>query len=359
MIGARDWAQHGESRRGATQHDHDHGAPVVKVESVGHATRQDLGRPGLGHLGIVAHGAADRWSAQLANALVGNPYSTPLLEVTASQLILRPAADTLMVVTGADVETSRAGHAVPVGDPFVAVAGDRVVIGAPRHGLRSYVAFSGGVAGASKLGSVSPDPTLGLDARLTAGEVVALRACVCGYCHPYLVHPVFRVGAPPRRWSDTVLVEFTAGPESEEFEMDALAAQWQVSDRSNHVGLRVEGTSPRRKNDREILSRGVPVGAIEVPPDGGLLLLLRGRLLTAGYPVVGVASFTSLDQLAQARPGDTVRFVGIDVRSAVEAARRREGELLRLARSAQVALHAAGVIAATKTWAGSSMPDHH
>lgn len=336
--------------RGATHHDHD--APAVMVESVGHATRQDLGRPGLGHLGIVAHGAADRWSAQLANALVGNAHSAPMLEVTASQLVLRPAADTLMVVTGAEVETTVEGHAVPVGDPFVAAAGHRVVVAAPRHGLRSYVAFAGGVAAASKLGSVSPDPTLGLDARLTAGEVVALRACVCGYRHPHLVHPVFRLGPPAPRWSDTVHVEITAGPESEEFETDALAAQWRVSDRSNHVGLRVEGPSPRRKTGREILSRGVPVGAVEVPPDGGLLVLLRGRLLTAGYPVVGVASSSSLDRLAQARPGDTIRFHGIDVRSAVAAARRRRSELLRLTRSAQVALHAAGVVAATRTWTG-------
>ena len=359
MSGARDRARDGERLRSATSHGHDHDAPAVVVESVGHATRQDLGRPGLGHLGIVAHGAADRWSAQLANALVGNPYSTPLLEVTASQLVLRPAADTLMVVTGADVETTRAGHAVPVGDPFVAAAGDRVVVGAPRHGLRSYVAFAGGVTGASKLGSVSPDPTLGLDARLTMGEVVGLRACVCGYRHPHLIHPVFRVAPPPRKWSATVHVEITAGPESDEFETDALAAEWRVSDRSDHVGLRIDGTSPRRSNGHEILSRGVPVGAVEVPPDGGLLLLLRGRLLTAGYPVLGIASSTSLDRLAQARPGDTIRFRSIDARSAIEAARRRQGELLRLTRSAQVALHAAGVVAATKTWAASPTPDHH
>jgi 5-oxoprolinase (ATP-hydrolysing) subunit C len=291
--------------------------------------------------------------------LVGNPYSTPLLEVTASQLILRPTADALMVVTGADVETTRAGHAVPIGDPFVAAAGDRVVVGAPRHGLRSYVAFAGGVAGAAMLGSVSPDTTLGLDARLTVGEVVALRACVCGYRHPHLVHQVFRVAPPRPQWSDTVHVDVTAGPESEEFESDALAAQWRVSDRSNHVGLRIDGTSPRRSSGREILSRGVPVGAVEVPPDGGLLLLLRGRLLTAGYPVLGVASSSSLDRLAQARPGDTIRFRSIDARSAVEAARRRQGELLRLTRSAQVALHSAGVVAATKTWPASPTPDHH
>ena len=329
---------------------HDHDAPAVVVESVGYATRQDLGRPGFGHLGIVAHGAADRWSAQLANALVGNPHAAPLIEVTASRLVLRPTADTLMAVAGADVVTTRAGHAVPVGDPFVAAAGDRVVVGAPRRGLRAYVAFAGGVTGESRLGSVAPDPTLGLDGRLNAGEAVGLGACVCGYSHPHLVHPVFRVAPPSPQWSGAVDVEITPGPESEEFAPDALAARWRVSDRSNHVGLRVEGPSPQRRGGREILSRGVPVGAVEVPPDGGLLVLLRGRLLTAGYPVVGVATTTSLDRLAQARPGDELRFRGTDVRSAVEAARRRQDELLRITRKAQAVLHAAGVAAATERW---------
>ena len=331
-----------------TRHDHD--APAVVIESVGHATRQDLGRPGHGHLGIVANGAADRWSAQLANALVGNPLSTPLLEVTASRLILRPAADTLMVVTGADVETTRAGHAVPVGEPFVAAADDRVVVGAPKHGLRSYVAFAGGVTGESKFGSVSPDATLGVDGRLTAGEVVGLGACVCGYQHPHLVHPVFRIAPVAPRWSGTVEVDVTPGPESQEFEPDALDAEWRVSDKSNHVGLRIQGPSPRRRSGHEILSRGVPVGAVEVPPNGGLLLLMRGRLLTAGYPVIGVATATSLDRLAQARPGDTIRFSNIDTASAIQEARRRHDHLLRLTRTAQSVLQAAGVVAATRTW---------
>jgi hypothetical protein len=61
----------------------------------------------------------------------------------------------------------------------------------------------------------------------------------------------------------------------------------------------------------------------------------------------------------QARPGDTIRFRTVDARGAVEAARRRRGDLLRLTRVAQVALRAAGVVAATTTWPASPTPDHH
>ena len=58
----------------------------------------------------------------------------------------------------------------------------------------------------------------------------------------------------------------------------------------------------------EVLSRGVPVGAIEVPSREELLVLHRGRGVTAGYPVLAVVTSRSLDLLAQARPGHTVTF---------------------------------------------------
>jgi 5-oxoprolinase (ATP-hydrolysing) subunit C len=324
--------------------DHGHGTPVVVIESAGHATLQDLGRPGLGHLGIVGHGAADRWSAQLANALVGNPLSAPLIEVTASGLVVRTNADTLMAVTGALVDVTRDGHSVALPGPFPVAAGTRVVISAPLQGLRSYVSLAAGLIGPTRLGSVAPDLTLELDNRLGAGDAVELRACLCGYHHPHLTHPVFRLGPAPQRWSTTVHVEFTLGPESAEFEDDALADRWQVSDRSNHIGLRLEGTSPTRQGLQETRSRGVPVGAIEVPPNGGLLVLLRGRLLTAGYPVVGVATSAATDRLAQARPGDTVTFRRFDTRSAIDQARTRHSEMQTLARRAHAALGAAGVL---------------
>ena len=83
-------------------------------------------------------------------------------------------------------------------------------------------------------------------------------------------------------WTWASIAEASIAPEPPE---DALAGPWEVAPESDHVGLRLAGEAPRRTHAAEILSRGVPVGAVEIPPSGGLLVLLRGRLVTAGYPV--------------------------------------------------------------------------
>ncbi|WFR68678.1 hypothetical protein P9139_08195 [Curtobacterium flaccumfaciens] len=91
---------------------------------------------------------------------------------------------------------------------------------------------------------------------------------------------------------------------------------FEVSSRSNHVGLRLSGTPPVRSSSAEVLSRGVPVGAVEVPSPSDLLVLHRGRGVTAGYPVLAVLTTASLDVMAQVRPGQQVRFRPTTVREA-------------------------------------------
>ena len=130
----------------------------------------------------------------------------------------------------------------------------------------------------------------------------------------------------------------TAGPELEEFAPEELRGPWTVSVQSDHVGLRAEGPTPVRAGRAEILSRGVPVGAVEVPPNGGLLVLLYGRLVTAGYPVPYVATSSSLDVLGQARPGDRLELRQVPLADAVSRARSRREELRLLAVRAANAL---------------------
>ena len=64
-------------------------------------TVQDLGRPGLASMGVGPSGAADRASAQRANALVGNPAWAAVLEVTLGLLAVLATVTTVqrIVVT--------------------------------------------------------------------------------------------------------------------------------------------------------------------------------------------------------------------------------------------------------------------
>ncbi|MDQ2690370.1 MAG: allophanate hydrolase subunit 2 family protein, partial [Chloroflexota bacterium] len=64
---------------------------MIEVVTAGPLTSvQDaVGRRGWRHLGVPVGGAADPWSARLANVLVGNDELAGVLEVTVGGLVLR------------------------------------------------------------------------------------------------------------------------------------------------------------------------------------------------------------------------------------------------------------------------------
>lgn len=321
------------------------GETRLRVLEPGFTTVQDLGRPGYSRLGVGHNGAGDRHAAAVASALVGNDRGTPVLETTAtgwSFTLDRPA---LVAVTGAAEQVTVAGLPQPVWQTLVVPSGSPVVVSAPERGWRTYVAVGGSLAAERTLGSVAPDPLLGVGTRLETGQVLSVRTRFEGLTHPHTVIPVFRFTvdhpAPGHAWE----VAVTPGPEAGEFADDVWdrLGDFEVSRDSDYVGLRLLGEAPRRSGRREMISRGVPMGAVQVPPTDGLLVLLRGRLVTAGYPCLGVATTVAVDRLAQARPGDLVRFRPCATTDAVADVRRQAAAVAELERRVHAALRASGV----------------
>jgi len=57
-----------------------------------------------------------------------------------------------------------------------------------------------------------------------------------------------------------------------------------------------------------LISEGIPLGAIQVPPDGQPIVLLNDRQTIGGYPRFGALTPLSLARLAQCLPGVPVRL---------------------------------------------------
>ena len=66
---------------------------------------------------------------------------------------------------------------------------------------------------------------------------------------------------------------------------------------------------------------------VQVTPSGGLIVLHVDHQSTGGYPVIATVIRADLPLLAQARPGDTVRFRQVDQAEAARAHRRMSGWL--------------------------------
>ncbi|MFF6777938.1 biotin-dependent carboxyltransferase family protein [Streptomyces sp. NPDC012637] len=269
-------------------------------------TVQDLGRTGHAHLGVPRSGALDPGAARLVNRLLGNDEGAAVLETTLTGCAVRPRCAVTVAVGGAPCPVRVDGRAAAWGTAVRVGAGQLLEVGAAVRGLRSYVGFGGGVAVDPVLGSRSTDLLSGLGpAPLADGAVLPLGAdtAVRG-----------SVDAPP--WPgppDELVLRVRLGPRDDWFTPGALESfatrAWRVSSASNRIGLRTEGPALERAVDGELPSEGMPLGAVQVPPDGRPVVFLADHPTTGGYPVVAVVREADLAAAAQAVPGTPVRFV--------------------------------------------------
>ncbi|MGK2901713.1 MAG: 5-oxoprolinase/urea amidolyase family protein [Mycobacterium sp.] len=267
---------------------------------------EDLGRPGLAHLGVTRSGAADRRAHTLANRLVANPGERATVEVTFGGFSARVrGGDVTIAVTGAD--TDPAVNGVPFGTNSIHYAHDGAVIslGAPHSGLRSYLAVRGGIDVEPVLGSRSYDVMSSIGpAPLRVGDVLPVGEHTTDF--PELDQ------APVGTIEPGILeLQVVPGPRDDWFlDPDILVrTNWQVTHRSDRVGIRLVGMPLEyRRPERQLPSEGATRGAIQIPPNGFPVILGPDHPVTGGYPVIGVIADEDVDKLGQTRPGKTVRL---------------------------------------------------
>lgn len=271
----------------------------MKVRALaGVATLQDGGRPGWRHFGVPPSGIWDRESAALANALVGNPPATTVLELALGTIEIEAEATATLACVG----TTRDSR-------LILRAGESLRIGPPRR-ARAYVAVPSGFEARQKMGSVSG----------TAVEVGTVLA-------PMGVRGLGQVSLadPPATMEDRPL-RILPGPQSHQFDLGAFAAAaYRVHILSDRVGIRLKGAS--LPEGEEIVSEPACPGAIQITGGGQPIVLGPDGPTIGGYPKIAVVCEADLDRLAQLRPGDLFAAEWIDADEALEAAQERDRRL--------------------------------
>ncbi len=281
------------------------------------AVVQDLGRPGLAHLGVSRSGAADRRAHKLANRLVANPDDRATVEVTFGGFAARVrGGDVDIAVTGADTEPTVNGIKFGTNSIHHVRDGQVIALGTPRAGLRTYLAVRGGICVEPVLGSRSYDVMSAIGpSPLQTGNQLPVGEHTNDY--PELDQaPVAAITG------NVVELSVVPGPRDDWFvDPDVLVrADWVASDHSDRVGMRLVGRPLQyRYPDRQLLSEGTTRGAIQVPHNGLPVILGPDHPVTGGYPVVGVVIDEDIDKIAQVRPGQSVRLHWARPRSPVGA----------------------------------------
>ncbi|MEN0106198.1 MAG: allophanate hydrolase, partial [Pseudomonas sp.] len=180
---------------------------------------------------------------------------------------------------------------------------------AAQQGLRAYLAAPGGFACPLTLGSASTVSRDGLGGLQGDGQ-----ALVSGDRLAWSASTVAPRQIPPERIPDLSLkqpLELILGAQHGEFSGQALFdlfnCPWQLDSRADRMGIRLLGPALAYQG-AGLISEGIPLGAVQVPPDGQPIVLLNDRQTIGGYPRVGALTPESLARLAQAQPGDGVRF---------------------------------------------------
>lgn len=286
---------------------------------------QDLGRLGLGALGVSPSGAADWFSARAANRLVGNADGCALIETTMNGATFEAADPMTIAVTGADAPLWIGGKRKHSWRSLSVEAGDRIAIGPPASGLRSYLAVAGGIDISEVLGSAATDVGGGFGGRrLAAGDSLFVRAASSEAFSEseYEPGPILALRPPVR-------LRALTGPDASRIGSTVIdelfATAFRGSARSSRQGLRLEGSAVTG-GASDSISAGVCAGCVQLPGDGSPIVLLAEHQTTGGYTIALCVITADIPLAAQVRPGDEVRFERADrtgARDALNAAASR------------------------------------
>lgn len=297
--------------------------PRIKIVRSGVQTSvQDTGRRGFEHLGITVGGWVDDFAARWANRLLGNAAGAAVLEFT----LLGPEIVALDAgwasLTGADMGAKINDQVWHPGSTAYLHAGDRLTFGYAVSGIRTYLGLAGGIEVPVVFSSRATDLVGrfgGFGGRaLQPGDEVVFKG-----------GPANLVQAPVDTCRRQRPIRVLQGVRVERFPPGSwdrlLQSSYRVTDRSDRIGLRLEGPSIGNSPIRgDSLSEGIAIGSIEAPPSGELLVLLKSRGSVGGYPTVAHVAAVDWPALGQLSPGDDVVFEETDPDTAEAMLRERE-----------------------------------
>ncbi|WP_153786690.1 biotin-dependent carboxyltransferase family protein [Pseudomonas sp. EMN2] len=277
---------------------------------------QDAGRFGVRHLGVTQGGALDWVAMRWANWLLGNDLDSAVVEIALGGFSVVAEQDCVLALAGADLDARIDDQPVAPWCSFRLGKGQCLSLRQPREGVRAYLAAPGGFTAEAVLGScatVVREALGGLDGQgraLLKGEVLRAGAAIAGQ-----VAAAHRRSHVPHElrpaYADKPVLDLVMGAQIGDFGgtslFEAFNRDWTLDSRADRMGIRLLGPQLVYQG-APMISEGIPLGAVQVPPDGQPIVLLNDRQTIGGYPRLGALTPLALAQLAQCMPGASVRF---------------------------------------------------
>ena len=228
------------------------------------STIQDTGRFGYMSTGFSPNGAMDIYSMKIANILVGNALNDGVVEMTLLGMSVRFDCTSVIALTGADMQPEINGEAVEMYTAHEVHDGDVLVLKAAQTGLRTYLAVAHGFDITAVMGSMSTNLKCSLGGfmgrKLCAGDEIPLRQSIS------LELIGKRRAKCENNYTLTVTARVMLGPQDDLFTDEGiktfLSSEYTVSDKSDRMGVRLDGDMIENKNGVDIISDGIATGSV-------------------------------------------------------------------------------------------------
>lgn len=281
-------------------------------------TVQDMGRYGYQKFGVPITGALDAFAAQMANFLVGNEDNSAVLEFTMAGPRLLVMTDAFVAITGAEMEITQNSTPISAWTAFRVQPGDILEIGQAQSGCRGYLAVTGGI---------EVPPLMKSRSCYVGGKIGGLegRPLDVGDKLPrgigrFLEQPKKLPQELVPQFHNEIVLRAIPGPQDDYFAEDLekfFNSEFTVSPEANRMGYRLDGPVIRQKEGMptSIISESSLPGGIQIPPNGLPIILLVEQTV-GGYTKIATVISSDLHLVAQASPGDRIRFEKVDLQTA-------------------------------------------
>ena len=282
-------------------------------------TVQDGGRWGWARYGVPPSGPMDVAAFEIANQLVGNPPSATGLEITLTGPMIQIMPETRIAVCGAEFELWVGQLPVPTWHTVYIRPGQVLSFGRRRSGARAYLAIAGGIALPPYLDSQATyikGGFGGLDGRaLRPGDQLPVDTNLpqAITANPGQAWP--QAKRPPYTESPTLRV--VLGPQDMAFSAQGLDVflnnPYIITVNADRMGIRLQGPAIAHRGVTGIVSDGIVMGSIQVPPNGQPIVMMADHQTTGGYPKIATVIQADLPLLAQCLPRHQVKFRAISL----------------------------------------------
>jgi len=269
---------------------------------------QDQGREGLAQFAIPRSGPMDATSAALANTILGNDESAPVIEChfVAPEIVFESEA--AICLTGANMKWRLDGEKVRRNKTAKVHAGSRLTGSAAQTGCRAYIAIHGAIETSRTFGSsacYTPAQFGGNGgAPFSAGERLHWKKAEDA--------PIdIRLDIDQGVIANQVLT-MEPGPEFDWLDATSqkvlVSSDFTVNPVSNRMGARLDG--PMMSTQGRQLADSVPLlpGMVQLTPEGQCIVVLQDGQTTGGYPRIGYLNKKTVERLNQTKIGHPFRF---------------------------------------------------